>query len=106
MFVIEAAINKAAEELGIAASEIQQKNLLNTGDEFPYGQKVESEAHECWHRANEKYNLEAIQDKIKETQAKLSGGGGRGRHHPRVHARHQPRHRRSGDRRLRAPARA
>jgi xanthine dehydrogenase large subunit len=44
MFVIESAIAKAAEELGIPASVIQQKNLLKTGDEFPYGQKAESEA--------------------------------------------------------------
>src|SRR5437899_3464552 len=44
MFVIEAAIVKAAEELGIDASVIQQKNLLKTGDEFPYGQKAESDA--------------------------------------------------------------
>ena len=65
MFIIESAIAKAADELGINAWDIQHKNLLKTGDELPYGQKVESEAHECWHRANEKYNLAAIQDKVK-----------------------------------------
>ena len=52
MFVIEAAIAKAAEELDIPASEIQQKNLLQTGDEFPYGQKAVSEANECWNKAD------------------------------------------------------
>jgi len=69
MFIIESAIAKAADELGVDASAIQQKNLLSTGDELPYGQKVESEAHECWNRANEKYNLEAIQDKVKDFNA-------------------------------------
>lgn len=66
MFIIESAIAKAADELGIDAWHIQQKNLLHTGDELPYGQKVESEAHECWHRANELYNLAAIQEKVKD----------------------------------------
>jgi xanthine dehydrogenase large subunit len=48
MFVIEAAIAKAAEEIGVDADVIQNRNLLHTGDEFPYGQKAESEANECW----------------------------------------------------------
>ncbi len=64
MFVIEAAIAKAAEQLGIPASVIQQKNLLRTGDEFPYGQKAESEANECWDKAVELYDLEKRQKEI------------------------------------------
>lgn len=60
MFVIESAINKAAEELGITAAKIQQKNLLKTGDEFPYGQLAESEANECWNRAIETYNVDKL----------------------------------------------
>jgi xanthine dehydrogenase large subunit len=64
MFVIEAAIAKAAEQLGIPASVIQQKNLLQTGDEFPYGQKAESEAHECWEKADELYNIERLQKEV------------------------------------------
>ena len=66
MFIIESAIAKAADELGINAWEIQQKNLLHTGDEFPYGQKAESEAHECWKRADELYNIEAIASKVED----------------------------------------
>jgi len=66
MFVIEAAIAKAAEELGIPASDIQQKNLLKTGDEFPYGQKAESEAHECWKKADELYSIKKIRKEIEE----------------------------------------
>ena len=55
MFVIEAAIAKAAESLGVTTTEIQQKNLLKTGDEFPYGQKAESEATACWNKAVDLY---------------------------------------------------
>jgi xanthine dehydrogenase large subunit len=69
MFVIEAAIAKAAEALGIAASEIQGKNLLNTGDEFPYGQKAESEANECWNKAVELYDLEKLRADISQFNA-------------------------------------
>jgi xanthine dehydrogenase large subunit len=64
MFVIEAAIAKAADALGIPAHEIQQKNLLKTGDEFPYGQKAVSEAHECWNKAVELYKLNDIKKNI------------------------------------------
>lgn len=58
MFVIEAAIAKAAEELGMDKSILQKKNLNKTGDEFPYGQKAESEALACWEKAEEAYRLE------------------------------------------------
>jgi xanthine dehydrogenase large subunit len=57
MFVIEAAIAKAAEHLKIPAWEIQQKNLIRTGEEFPYGQKADSEANECWNKASELYQV-------------------------------------------------
>ncbi len=64
MFVIEAAIAKAAETLGIPASAIQEKNLLNTGDEFPYGQIAHSEAHECWTKAVEMYDLDTLRKEV------------------------------------------
>ncbi|WP_338875814.1 molybdopterin cofactor-binding domain-containing protein [Spirosoma sp. SC4-14] len=64
MFVIEAAIAKAAEELGIEASVIQAKNLNKTGDEFAYGQHAVSEAHACWNKAVELYQLETIRTQI------------------------------------------
>ena len=64
MFVIEAAIAKAAEELGVAASEIQQKNLLQTGDEFPYGQLAMSEAAACWEKAKSLYDIDKIKNKV------------------------------------------
>lgn len=70
MFVIEAAIAKAAEELGINKAVIQQKNLLQTNDELPYGQRVVSEANECWNKANELFNFEKIREEIREFNKK------------------------------------
>jgi xanthine dehydrogenase large subunit len=66
MFVIEAAIAKAADALSIPASDIQQKNLLKTGEEFPYGQKAESEANECWNKAIELYDLNKLRKEVDE----------------------------------------
>ena len=64
MFVIESAINKAAEASGIPASEIQQKNLLKTGNEFPYGQLAESEATECWNKVIEMYDINKLRNEV------------------------------------------
>ena len=69
MFVIEAAIAKAAEQLNIPAFEIQKKNLLHTGDEFPYGQKAESEANECWGRTDALYNINQLQQEVADFNA-------------------------------------
>jgi xanthine dehydrogenase large subunit len=69
MFVIESAIAKAADELGIDAAIIQRKNLNKTGDEFPYGQQVVSEAVECWEKADALYNAGAIRTNIEAFNA-------------------------------------
>ena len=69
MFVMEAAIAKAADALGIDASIVQHKNLLATNDEFPYGQKVNSEANECWQRANDLFDLNGIKKQVAEFNA-------------------------------------
>lgn len=66
MFVMEAAIAAAAEKLGVPASEIQKKNLLETGDLFPYGQAAKSEAIACWNKAEVLYHTAELQ---KTTQA-------------------------------------
>jgi len=60
MFVIEAAIDKAANELKIEPSVIQKINLIKTGNEFPYGQLAVSEAWKCWEKAEQRYNIDAI----------------------------------------------
>lgn len=61
MFVIETAIAHAAEKLNIKAKEIQFKNLLQTGDEFPYGQKAEKEAVSSWLQADQEFDFQFIQ---------------------------------------------
>ncbi|MGC2237000.1 MAG: molybdopterin cofactor-binding domain-containing protein [Pyrinomonadaceae bacterium] len=61
MFVIESAIAHAAEKLNVPASEIQRKNLIQSGDEFPYGQKAESEAAASWTQADAKYDFAKLQ---------------------------------------------
>lgn len=64
MFVIESAIAMAAREIGATAYEIQRKNLLKTGDEFPYGQLAESEAEACWDKATELYDMKSVQKEV------------------------------------------
>jgi xanthine dehydrogenase large subunit len=64
MFVIEAAIAKAADALGVEASVIQKRNLNKTGDEFPYGQKAVSESRACWERAEQLYDFENLRQEI------------------------------------------
>jgi len=69
MFVIEAAIDKAAKHIGVQAWEIQKKNLIQTGDEFPFGQKADSEATECWETAEHVYQPDQIQIRIEKFNA-------------------------------------
>ena len=66
MFVIESAIAHAAEKLNVSASEIQRKNLIETGDEFPYGQIAESEAIASWKQADAKYDFAALKAEADE----------------------------------------
>ena len=69
MFVIESAIAHAAEKLGVPASKIQRKNLIDIGDEFPYGQIAESEAITSWTQADKKYDFAALQLEADEFNA-------------------------------------
>ncbi|MFN0277292.1 MAG: xanthine dehydrogenase molybdopterin binding subunit [Pyrinomonadaceae bacterium] len=69
MFVIESAIAHAAEKLGVTASEIQRRNLLDDGDEFPYGQKAESEAITSWSQADAAYDFAKLQNEADEFNA-------------------------------------
>lgn len=67
MFVIESAIYKAAEKLGVDASTIQEKNLLSEGDEFLYGQKTKyCMAQLSWKKAVEKFNLVKIKREVEQ----------------------------------------
>ncbi|MGD9562502.1 MAG: xanthine dehydrogenase molybdopterin binding subunit [Pyrinomonadaceae bacterium] len=69
MFVIEAAIAHAAEELGVPSGEIQRKNLIADGDEFPYGQIAESEAITSWTQGDAKYGFAGLQKEADEFNA-------------------------------------
>ena len=69
MFVIESAIAHAAEKLGVSAAEIQKKNLIDNGDEFPYGQIAESEAITSWKQADDKFNFAKLQREADEFNA-------------------------------------
>lgn len=61
MFVIEAAINKAASEIGVSVEEIQKKNLIKINDEFPYGQKAdENGAINSWETADNTYQFKKL----------------------------------------------
>jgi xanthine dehydrogenase large subunit len=65
MFVLESAIYRAAEKMGIEPSVIQEKNLLNEGDEFPYGQKVKNcNIRRCWHQTKEQFSYEVLKSKV------------------------------------------
>lgn len=57
MFVIEAAIDFAANALNVEASTIQEKNLIRTGEHFSYGQVADSEATACWKLASETFRI-------------------------------------------------
>ena len=70
MFVIESAIARAAAELKISPVEIQHRNLIKTGDEFPYGQLAESEAEVCWSKAVSKFELQKINSAIADFNSK------------------------------------
>ncbi|MEQ1763016.1 MAG: molybdopterin cofactor-binding domain-containing protein [Pyrinomonadaceae bacterium] len=69
MFVIESAIVHAAEKLGVLASEIQRKNLIDNGDEFPYGQIAESDAITSWEQGDGRFDFAARQNEADEFNA-------------------------------------
>ncbi len=49
MFVLEAAIDQAAQRLSLPAAQIQAANLLDEGYEFPYGQRAKNaQARRSW----------------------------------------------------------
>jgi len=65
MFVMESALHHAATELGISVLELQQKNLLKEGDEFPYGQLATNALmQKSWQLADQRWNLKKMQQEI------------------------------------------
>jgi xanthine dehydrogenase large subunit len=65
MFVIESAIDHAARALRIDPDLIQRKNMMDNGDEFPYGQIVkECQAKNCWDEVIALYEVAAAKKEI------------------------------------------
>jgi xanthine dehydrogenase large subunit len=65
MFVIEAAIAKAAQALGVSAREIQRRNLMQEGSEFSYGQIADHVlAKEAWELAETSFDFDKQQAEI------------------------------------------
>lgn len=69
MFVVESAIAHAAEKLNVPASRIQRMNLIGDGDEFPYGQKADSEAITSWTQSDAKFDFAHLQKEADEFNA-------------------------------------
>ncbi|MEM7582726.1 MAG: molybdopterin cofactor-binding domain-containing protein [Acidobacteriota bacterium] len=65
MFVIESALAKAAEVMGMPRAALQRRNLLVDGDVFPYGQRAEAaRAVATWDDAATTYDLPAIERRV------------------------------------------
>ena len=65
MFVIESALAKAAEELGVPTHELQRKNLLREGDQFSYRQAAEGcHAEQAWDTAARTFDLAGIRAEV------------------------------------------
>jgi xanthine dehydrogenase large subunit len=65
MFVMEAAITHAAAALHVPAVEIQRKNLLRSGDELPYGMRLETDSPvRCWDELDKRHGLQACRDRV------------------------------------------
>jgi xanthine dehydrogenase large subunit len=65
MFVLEAAITRAAAALKVPAAEIQRRNLLKPGDELPYGQRFENDSPaRCWDDLDKRHGLASARARI------------------------------------------
>ena len=65
MFVIEAAIDKAADALGVEAAAIQRANLLRDGDVFHYGQTVQrSRAEGAWDELAATFAVDGLRQRV------------------------------------------
>jgi xanthine dehydrogenase large subunit len=71
MFVIESAIAVAANKIGVDKSKIQEANLLDENDQFPYGQiATEVQAKKAWFSAKEKFEFEKLEKEVKSFNKK------------------------------------
>ncbi len=64
-FAIEAAITRAAEELGLKPEVLKRRNLLKDGDTLPYGVKLSSvNAARCWETLEVSAGLKARREAV------------------------------------------
>ncbi len=71
MFVIESAIVKAAKELNIPVRKIQEANLLQENDEFPYGQIAKQvEIGKTWNEVKSQFDISKKEKEIQEFNTK------------------------------------
>ena len=70
MFVIEAAIDKAARELNVPAHKIQYANLIKEKDVFPYGQIAsEVKISDSWRQLSNDFDIKKKIEKINDFNA-------------------------------------
>lgn len=70
MFVLEAALFQAAEKMGLEPAELQRRNLLQEGDELPFGQKARNcRARRCFDEAVSAFDLQAARDRVRDYNA-------------------------------------
>ncbi len=71
MFLIETAIAKAAETIGVSAGSIQQKNLIKPGQTFPYGQSPDqNNAVKSWEQYDRIFNIREEEKAVEEFNKK------------------------------------
>jgi len=67
MFVIESAIAKAAEVMGIPRKVIQEANLIDEGDAFPYGQRAQQgTARRAFDEVVERFDVPSLEREVAE----------------------------------------
>ena len=67
MFLIETAIAKAAEVIGVKANVIQKNNLIRKGELFPYGQSPdEDNAVKAWKQFDEEFSISEIEKSVEQ----------------------------------------
>jgi len=65
MFVMESAITRAAEALGIDRARIQRRNLLAEGDTFPYGMKAQQgNAQRAFAEVEQRFDIDGLRREI------------------------------------------
>ncbi len=67
MFLIETAIAKAAEVIGVKPAVIQKNNLIRKGETFPYGQSPdEDNAVKAWMQFDNQFNIQEIEKSVEQ----------------------------------------